>query len=122
MEWVTIISLIASGLFGAGGLVAFYKVKKTSQVGMKGVEVEAKVAETADWDALNQYWKSELATVRQQMIDLQLQIVELRADREADQAHIDELERWIYEGKPPPPPPRYRPKEPEQTNEDKNES
>lgn len=124
MQTFQIVTLILSTVFGGTGIVAFYRVRKTSQVGMSGVEVQDKAATTADWDALSKYWKGEMDTVRSEMTTLKTEMAQLREQRRKDAEEraaerrqwaaerdhlIEEInvrDRWIWEGKPPPPPER----------------
>ena len=112
---------IISTVLGTGGIltgiVAWYRVKSTKQVGLSGVEVEDKAVNTADWSAWQEHWPAQIDRLEKRVEKLEADREEERAAIEAERKRwraereflLEELEirdRWIWEGRPPPPPER----------------
>lgn len=113
-------------IFGGAGLAAFYQAKKTADVGEAEVSVKARTAATADWEAVKNYWEEEISALREaareqatkhssEIAALRSQIENIQRrheiEREADRAHIAELENHIWMGRPAPPPARRQPRQ-----------
>lgn len=97
-------------LFGGAGIAAFYQAKKVADVGEAEVEVKARTAATADWEAVKTYWEKEIGTLRTQVNGLQVRIETIQArhaqERESDRMYIADLEGHIWMQRPAPPPTR----------------
>ena len=105
------LSALLTAILGTGGIatvVAAVKAWRTSK-GSPATEKQAVAHVGADWDALNKYWKGEVARIRAE------QAAERKAwaaDREGYRVmiagfrrRIDKLENHIWLRRPPPPPP-----------------
>jgi hypothetical protein len=98
---------ILSALLGGGGiagLLAAWKAYKSKQGGVskdEGEVIRTQAIEIGTPPDLIKYWKTEISAVR-------LEYARYRARSERlnrwYEARIDQLEAWIWEGRPPPPP------------------
>lgn len=104
------VASVLAVLFGSAGIAAFYQAKKVADVGEAEVEVKARSAATADWEAVKTYWEKEIGTLRTQVNGLQTKIETMQArhtlERESDRIYISDLESHIWLQKPAPPPVR----------------
>lgn len=112
---------IISTVLGTGGiitgLVAWYRVKSTKQVGLSGVEVQDKAVATADWSAWQEHWPARIKDLTDRVEKVEAALDNERTAREEERQRwrsereflLEEIEirdRWIWEGRPPPPPER----------------
>lgn len=123
------IEIILTSLLGGGGLAALltavrsYRAKRRGLPGNEGAAIaQTNIAEhhtnLPDWEALNNYWRRELATKAREVervrhaLELQVEAERQHAKRRAqsDADHIDKLEAHIWQQLPPPPPTRERDK------------
>lgn len=89
---------------GLAGLIAAWKAYKSKKEGVsadEGEVIRTQAIEIGTPPDLIKYWKAEIQAVR-----LEYARYRTRAERlnRWYEARIDELEGWIWEGKPPPPP------------------
>jgi len=103
--------IVLTALFGTGGAAAVYAAWRAKQSKKKGApREEFQAKQTADWDSLNSYWKSETADLRRRLDAARQDAVRARRSADiralADANYIDKLEAHIWEKLPPPPPRR----------------
>jgi leucyl-tRNA synthetase len=109
------VQIILGALLGSGGLaglITAVKARRSRKKGVPGDETTAK--RTADWDALNRYWATEINTLRNErerdVSDLKKQLenqrMAARRSAKADAEFIDALEEHIWLQRPAPPPKR----------------
>jgi hypothetical protein len=105
------LSAILTAILGTGGVATVIAAVKAwrSRVGAPVTEQQAVAHVGADWDALNKYWKAEVARIRQEQAD---ERKSWAADREGYRVvirrlrrRIDLLENHIWLRLAPPPPP-----------------
>jgi hypothetical protein len=109
---VDALQLIASVLFGSGGVVGAFSLLRARRARRRGAsarEQEARLG-VPQWDVLTGYYQKELESLRGDMRaeleDVRQKVERLEQQRELDAAYIDLLELHIWQGKPPPPPAR----------------
>lgn len=98
------LSTLLTAILGTGGIatvLAAVKAWKTRHVG-PAAEQQAVAHIGADWDALNKYWKAEVARIRAEQAK---ERIEARRAIRYLRRRIDELEKHIWLRLPPPPPP-----------------
>lgn len=105
--------IIACGtlIFGSGGVVALFRARKKDNGSLPITEeAAARDAVSPGWSQLTEYYSSELDKLRgdlkSELQTVRKQVVYLSKLREIDSAHIDALEAHIWNRLPPPPPPR----------------
>jgi hypothetical protein len=95
-------------LLGGGGIagaLAAWRAYKSKQAGTpadEGDVIRKAHAEIGSTPDLIKYWKAEISAVRLEYTRYRQRSEKLNRWYEH---RIDELEQWIWEGKPPPPPP-----------------
>lgn len=101
------LEVILTALLGGGGLaglLAALRARKSKRAGTpadEGEVIRQAQEQIGTAPDLIKYWKAEIQAVR-----LEYSRYRVRAERlnRWYEGRIDELEGWIWEGKPPPPP------------------
>ncbi len=101
------LEIVLTALLGGGGLagmLAAWKAYKSREAGTPADEGEVMrkaAVEIGTAPDLIRYWKTEISAVRLEYARYRARAEKLNRWYEH---RIDELEAWIWEGKPPPPP------------------
>lgn len=104
------ISAILTAILGTGGIATVLAAVKAWRTRHHAPQVEQQAVAhvSADWEALNKYWRSELSRVRQEQKD---ERTTWNKERDGYRRRVrwlarrvDQLEHHIWLGLPPPPP------------------
>lgn len=106
------LSALLTAILGTGGIAGIIAAVKAWRTRHHAPQEESKaVAHVgADWDALNKYWKAEVARIRAEQKSDRGEWVRERVGYRRRirwlEARADQLERhiWLKLGPPPPPP------------------
>ncbi|MDQ4502190.1 hypothetical protein [Sinomonas sp. ASV322] len=110
LAWTDLLSLVLNFVFG-GGLLALYGAHRkarvelaTARAAQTTADAATVTAENAGWNALMEYWQTEIRDLRTAQLKDHGTIAGLQASRDIDRKYIDMLQQHIWEQKPPPPP------------------
>lgn len=103
MDWAQVVAWVIALLTSSGGVYTIYQARKQAEVGMSGVEVEARAAVTADWGALGTHWQAELVRLANELGEERAENRRLHEVIRVDNLHIDLLEAQVWTGCAPPP-------------------
>jgi hypothetical protein len=104
------LSVILTAILGTGGIASVIAAVKAWRTRHTAPHAEqAAVAQVgADWDALNKYWKAEVARIRAEQTadrrEWNLERHGYRATIRGLRQYVDQLEAHIWLRLPPPPP------------------
>lgn len=90
---------LLSAVFGAGGIWTWRSARQAAKA-------KEQAAQTADWQALMEYWQKEVSDLRENAKQLEVRVLLLEERRNEDLRYIDRLEQHIWQRLPPPPPSR----------------
>jgi uncharacterized protein HemX len=100
-EAVSVISAIVSGLFGVGGVVAYYRARTERLHTLADVRKAATTSTTEAWQTLTQSLQERLAMVTDRLCEVERQLEMERNKRTLLEAKIRKLEgerdQWILE-------------------------
>jgi hypothetical protein len=105
-----VISTLLTAILGTGGIATVIAAVKAwrTRAGTPTTEQQAVAHVGADWDALNKYWKAEVARIRKEQADERrgwaIDREKYRLAIRRMRRHIDRLENHIWMKLPPPPP------------------
>lgn len=102
-DWAVI---IASGLGGLAGVAALWRVVVDRSRGVSSDEREVRRDTIADRDSLIERLERRLEQVEERLTAAEDGNIAKALIIRANHAHMDVLERWIWDRKEPPPPPR----------------
>ena len=117
-----VLGAVLSAVLGGGTIAAllnYLQVRHSQKAGVPAKENDAVThtnastlgAGTGDWQALNAYWQTELASKNTEITNLRQELAQVRAAARRRERHLekraDQLSDYVWQttGSAPPPPP-----------------